>query len=236
VNAMDIGRVKSDTGLNLRVKPNGEKIAVLRHNEEVEILDEVSFFRVMTPNGRIGFVHGSFLEKMPELDNDLRILSNENAFPSELFNVVKFSNENFVGEAIRIDSDFVNALTRVGQIAKGCNLKVWVTSSLRSINNQVRGAIVSPATNSCHHIGHAIDMNLLHNGILYNSKKLKRNNLRNSPDPIQKFIDLIRVDKELRWGGDFNTEDPVHIDDDFFRKQKIFYKAKLHSRLDQLNA
>jgi hypothetical protein len=233
---MDKGRVKSDTGLNLREKPNGEKIAVLRHNEEVDILDEVTFYRVKRAQGNIGYVHGAFLEIMPGFESDSPTPPSDTALPSETFRLVTFSNENFVGAPVKIDNDFVAAMNRVGQYAKNCGLKIWITSSTRSLNNQVKGAIVPPASKSCHHIGHAIDMNVMYDGKLYNSKKLRRGNLANLPEPIRNFIDSIRADKELRWGGDFNTEDPVHIDDDLYRKQEVIYMAKLYCRLDQLNA
>ncbi len=232
----DRGRVKPRSGLNLRAKPNGEKIAVLAHNEEVEILEEVTFFRVRGAAGRIGYVHGAYVEKMPAAEMLDRAVAVGNAIPTETFKLVTFINECFVGEVVRVDRDFVPALERVAHYARDNALKVWTTSSVRSINNQVRGAIVPPASRSCHHIGHAIDMNLLHDGKLYNSKKLRRGNLNRLPQAIRHFIDAIRADEGLRWGGDFHVEDPVHIDDDFFRKQEVLYMAKLHSRIAQLNA
>jgi hypothetical protein len=233
---MDKGRVKSDTGLNLRDKPNGQKISVLQHNEEVEILDEVSFFRVRSQNGEVGYVHGAFLERMPGFKAHKPELQSKHAFSSETFDLVTFTNESFVGEAVKIDNDFVAALNRVGQYAKDFDLKIWITSSMRSMNEQVKGAIVTPATKSCHHIGHAIDMNLLHKGKLYNSKMLNRSNIDRLPVPIRNFIEAIRSDKELRWGGDFSNEDPVHIDDNFYNNKKTMYMAKLYSRMNQLNA
>lgn len=233
----DIGRVKPDSGLNLRAKPNGEKIGLLLHDEEVEILEEVSFFRVKTRSGKVGYVHGSYLEKMPSLDAVVADLPTP-ARPvlSEKFDQVTFAHDRFVGEIARVDRDFVPALNRLCGYAEDSDLKVWVTSSTRSLNRQVAGAIVPPASNSCHHVGHAIDMNLLLQGQLYNSKKLRRGNLPNLPAPVREFIDAIRGDDDLRWGGDFNVEDPVHIDDNLFRRQELVYRAKLLSRVDQLNA
>ena len=78
-------------------------------------------------------------------------------------------------------------------------------------------------------------MNVQYDGRLYNSKQLRRNNLNNLPRPITAFIEAIREDDHLRWGGDFSEEDPVHIDDDFFHQQQMMYMAKLHSRMSQLN-
>jgi hypothetical protein len=84
---------------------------------------------------------------------------------------------------------------------------------------------VPPASKSCQF-----------EGSLYNSKKLRPSNLDQLPEEISDFINAIRKDNELRWGGDFNTEEPVHIDDDFYHKPQILYLAKLDSRINQLNA
>jgi len=229
------GRIKPDTGLNLREKPNGRQIAVLKHNEEVEILEEVTFFRVRAQSGQVGYVHGSYLEKMPMQEELALAAPRADATPSESFSLVTFSNTRFIGAQVKVDQDFVPALNRVCEYAKQFKVKVWVTSSTRSLDNQVRGAIVPPASKSCHHIGHAIDMNIQFEGTLYNSQKLRRSNLDKLPKAISHFINAIREDDGLRWGGDFTTEDPVHIDDNFYHKQQIMYLAKLYSRIDQLN-
>ncbi len=233
---MTKGRVKSTTGLNLRLKPNGEKIGVLGHNEEFSIVDEVTFYRVKTGSGKIGYVHSDYVEKIPStsLIPESSVVE-EDGFSPE-FKLVTFSHERFMGETVKVDQGFVASLQRVAQYAGECDLKIWVTSSIRQLNNQIEGAIVKPASHSCHHIGHAIDMNIFYNEKLYNSKALRRGKHRDLPDKIVAFFDLIRADSILRWGGDFATEDPVHIDDNFYNKQKLMYLAKLDSRMTQLNA
>lgn len=232
---MTKARVKSKTGLNLRAKPNGEKLFVLAHNQEVELLEEVRFFRVLADDGRIGYVHGDYIESYPEAEIDRQTDSLEAAFPSQLFELVEYSAENFIGQKAMVDKDFVASLNRLNLYAGNCQLKIWVTSSTRCINEQVNGAIVPPASYSCHYVGHAIDMNIQYDGILFNSKKLARSQFNQLPAAILNFIDAIRQDKELRWGGDFNTEDPVHIDDNLFKREELIYTAKLYTRLDQLN-
>ena len=230
------GRVKSTTGLNMRDKPNGNKIDVLRHNETFEILDQVTFYRVRTEEGQVGYLHGDYVEKIP---NEESIVTPEAPIVDGLsseFEKITFTHPQFIGDPVTVDKDFAKELNRVGHFAEQCQCKIWVTSSLRAINTQVRGAIVKPATKSCHHIGHAIDMNLMFNGKLYNSKKLKKSRHGELPAELRRFFDLIREDEVLRWGGDFRTEDPVHIDDNFYHKQTIFYQAKLDSRVRQMNA
>jgi hypothetical protein len=56
-------------------------------------------------------------------------------------------------------------------------------------------------------------MNVRYGGTLYNSTALQPGNLTNLPQPVQDFISDVRTDSGLRWGGDFNNVDPVHIDD-----------------------
>jgi len=232
---MNTGRVKPITGLNLRLKPNGDKIGVLRHNEEFSITDEVTFYRVKTTSGHVGYVHADYVEKTPALTQLPDTLSIDNSHgPS--FKLVTFSDDRFIGDPAKVDQDFIPSLQRVAQYAEECDLKVWVTSSIRQLNNQIQGAIVKPASHSCHHIGHAIDMNVFYNDKLYNSQKLRKINHQNLPKKVVEFFDLIRADNVLRWGGDFNTEDPVHIDDNFYNKQELMYLAKLDSRISQINA
>ncbi|MCD4694732.1 MAG: SH3 domain-containing protein [Bacteroidales bacterium] len=229
---MQKGRVISTTGLNLRIKPNGEKVGVLSHNEEFTIVDEVAFFRVKTKNGQVGYVHSDYVEKIPS-STLLSKAKTDTINPR--FKEVVFSNDSFIGEAARVDQDFVPDLDRLAKYALQCKLKIWVTSSIRPLNNQIRGAIVKPATHSCHHIGHAIDMNLFFKGKIINSGMMKKSNHKNLAVNISEFFELIRKDKFLRWGGDFRAQDTVHIDNDFYYKQKIFYQSKLDSRVSQSN-
>lgn len=229
-------RVRPDGGLNLREKPNGRIIDVLRADDEVSVIEKVSFYRVKTSDGISGYVHGDFVEEYPSELESVTTTSSSNPFPSPSFNLVKFSGRNFIGKPAMVDNDFIRSLNRIDDYAETCLLKVWITSSTRNLNEQVRGAIVPPASKSCHHIGHAIDMNIQHEGKLFNSKKLKKSNLKKLPERVFRFIQLIRGDDELRWGGDFNKEDPVHIDDNLFHQQEAIYLAKLQSRVAQLNA
>ena len=63
--------------------------------------------------------------------------------------------------------------------------------------------------------GHAIDMNVVHDGKtkFANSKVLAR--YPQVPEPVRRFIKSIIKDPNLRWGGTFNDRDPVHIDDNW---------------------
>ena len=90
--------------------------------------------------------------------------------------------------------------------------------------------IVPPSKTSNHLVGHAIDMNLYYEGKLCNSKCLI--NEATWPEGVGCFISKIRNNKDLRWGGDFEPKDPVHIDDDLYDRDRSLYK-KLYDTLQE---
>ncbi|MCB9361035.1 MAG: M15 family metallopeptidase [Flavobacteriales bacterium] len=126
----------------------------------------------------------------------------------------EFKASHFVGKTITADKDFIPALNRINAYAEKNDIKIHITSSFRK-TAIVRGAIVTPAKMSNHMIGHAIDMNIRY-GDNY-SKWCNSNCLAQSylPEPIANFIQDIRNDEQLRWGGDFRKRDTVHIDDHY---------------------
>ncbi|WP_437585300.1 transglycosylase SLT domain-containing protein [Sorangium sp. So ce1000] len=124
-----------------------------------------------------------------------------------------YTGSNLSGKVVTVDVQFLAAMGKIHDYAVARGVTINVTDSFREAGQTVSGAIVTPATNSNHLSGHAIDMNVVHNGVNYNSTALKKSNLSNLPAAVRGFIQDIRDDNGLRWGGDFATEDPVHIDD-----------------------
>lgn len=135
----------------------------------------------------------------------------KNNLPSRKSPLVLFDGSRFQGKPCRADKQFVPMLKKINAYAEEANVNVYITSSFRTTTN-VQGAIVKPATKSNHLAGHAIDMNLIYgNNQWANSKVL--NKYPNVPEPVKRFLKLVIDDPNLRWGGKFNTKDPVHIDD-----------------------
>lgn len=127
--------------------------------------------------------------------------------------LTKYSGSQFTGKEVVADVQFVPALDRINQHAADSDVKLLITDSFRPHGRPVKGAIVPPATRSNHLAGHAIDMNVMHGpgkNELCNSHCLGK---AHPPAPAKAFIDAIRGDGSLRWGGDFSDRDPVHIDD-----------------------
>jgi hypothetical protein len=141
-----------------------------------------------------------------------------------------YTNSQFIGKELRADVDFIPHLDRLNQYALDCQVKIYVTSSVREPGRSVSGAIVPPASRSNHLVGHGIDMNLTSASGFFNSRKLKRSNLAHLPAEIRDMIELVKGDEVLRWGGDFNPGDPVHIDDGLNHRNRGRWDLKLASR------
>lgn len=126
--------------------------------------------------------------------------------------LIQYKNTNFKSvdnKPILIEESFASKLDTVNELAKKHKLTVIVTSSYRE-NTNVKGAIVTPAKMGNHLIGHAIDCNLQSQitGEYFNSKKMGDGTGLDQP-----FLMEVDLHSQLRWGGNFNTKDEVHIDD-----------------------
>jgi hypothetical protein len=132
----------------------------------------------------------------------------------------------FIGDPIRADEDFFWALDILNTIAEANAVQIYVTSSFRDSAAILEQAIVEPARTSNHLVGHAIDMNLKSANGFFDSQRLRRSNLPSLPSEIRDVIEGIRGNPILRWGGDFELEDPVHVDDNLNQRDKTQWLAK----------
>jgi len=239
---MNRGLVIARGGLNLRETPKtGDVLRTLRKGSKVEVLEEETWLKVKARDGSIGYVLSDYIEKE---DSDLIDQSTSTTPPSTVAadilsladseqdqcEIKIYTNSQFIGKELRADVDFIPHLDRLNQYALDCQVKIYVTSSVREPGRSVSGAIVPPASRSNHLVGHGIDMNLQSASGFFNSKKLKRSNFANLPAEIRDLINLVKGDSVLRWGGDFNPEDPVHIDDRLNRRNSARWDLKLASR------
>lgn len=133
-----------------------------------------------------------------------------------------YKGYRFVGKKLMCDKGFVPALERINAYAAKHDVMIHVTSSFRPDAN-VKGAVVKPARRSNHMVGHAFDFNVRYgdgHGQWANNAVLK--NYDTQPAPVKAFIDEIRNDPGLRWGGDFRRVDAIHIDDGFNADRDAF--------------
>ncbi len=136
----------------------------------------------------------------------------KNNLPADKSPLVLYEASRFQGSPCRADIEFVTALDKLNAFAEQADVFIHVTSSFRTSSN-VAGAIVKPATRSNHMAGHAIDMNVIYDNKTKSANSVMLGKYPNVPEPVKRFIKSIIDDKGLRWGGQFNAKDPVHIDD-----------------------
>jgi hypothetical protein len=248
---MTTGTVIARGALPLRKTPKtGAVLRKLRRNTRVEVLEKETWLRVRTRNGSIGYVLADFVEIAPEdlfptaepqpaaaaptprrrTAKKRRRRAAAAPQPSSVCDIRIYRNDSFTGNELRADVAFFPSLDRLNEFAADCGVEIFVTSSTREPGRTVTGAIVPPATRSNHLIGHAIDMNVRFDGRLFDSKALKRDNLPNLPAAVREFIERVRADATLRWGGDFTPEDPVHFDDGLNRRDPTLWESKFASR------
>lgn len=239
---MSRGLVIARGGLNLRNSPKtGNVLNTLRKGSKVDILEEETWLKVKAHDGSIGYVLADHIEKE---DTDLIDQSTSTTPVSTIAadvlsladseqdacEIKTYTNSQFIGKELRVDVDFMPHLDRLNQYALDCEVKIYATSSAREPGRTVAGAIVPPASRSNHLVGHAIDMNLQSASGFFNSSKLKKSNFASLPTEIKNLLTLIKNDEVLRWGGDFNREDPVHIDDRLNHRNRGRWDLKLSSR------
>ena len=182
-----------------------------------------------------GWVQGDLVERepaavlMPQGAAPAAAAGLVDTAPSDVCVIGPYHNVRFVGAEVLADADFFPSLDRLNDLAAAAGVEIHVTSSFRDPDRAPSGAIVPPATRFNHFIGHAIDMNVKSASGFFNSQKLKRANLAALPTEVRDFIQKVRDDPGLRWGGDFNPEDPVHIDDGLNRTDPTRWQSKLDS-------
>jgi hypothetical protein len=156
-----------------------------------------------------------------------RPIQNVKPQASQEQSLVIYKSDNINGyqnKPIIVDNLFIPILRRVDYYARRYNVTLKITSSFRTSQQQaiLAGAVVKPASMSNHLAGHAIDMNIVYKGKWYDSRLMQKRNLSNLPNNVKAFINAIRQDQYMRWGGDFSNEDPVHIDDHLNKNKSIW--------------
>jgi uncharacterized protein YgiM (DUF1202 family) len=230
------GTVIARGGLSLRDSPKtGALIKTLRRGSSLDILAEETWLQVRASDGSTGWVLGDQVERepaaalMPEGVSAAATAGLVETAPSDVCVIGPYHNVRFIGAEILADADFFPLLDRLNDLAGACGVEIHVTSSFRDPDRAPSGAIVPPATRSNHFVGHAIDMNVSSPSGFFNSATLKRANLAALPTEVRDFIQKVRDDSDLRWGGDFSPEDPVHIDDGLNRTDPTRWQSKFDS-------
>lgn len=217
-------RVIAHSGLRLRDSPrDGATLSVLSHSEQVQVLGRETWLRVKHGN-QVGFVLADHVEPVAAgLTHSPPVTASRF---SAAVKIIEYSGSAvFRGEPLRIDEEFLTDLEAIEREAGQRAISIWVTSSLREPNKPVANAVVTPARFSNHHVGHAIDVNLILKGNFYRSTDLA--NPAKLPAAIQEFFNALRGAHKLRWGNDFSSPDPVHIDNGLNVDAETIFRQKL---------
>ena len=127
--------------------------------------------------------------------------------------MITYSNTNikgFNGHIIQVHPDFVPYMDKINSSAARLGIMVHVTNSFRKPTDVLTGTVVTPAKMSNHLVGMAIDWNLEINKVWYNKIKIELA-YKSRIGAVYSFIQECKS-FELRYGGDFNTSDPIHFD------------------------
>lgn len=117
------------------------------------------------------------------------------------------------GRQILVHREFSKIMNQLNHYAVKNNLHILITHSIRPPDTTVYDAIVAPAVKSNHLAGHAVDFNMVYGGKVFESGDILDGKFQKLPDSVKGFVFDIQADPDIRWGGDFETADPVHLDD-----------------------
>ena len=226
---MKRGVVKAP-GVNLLLPSDpSRRVLTLDAGTSVEVQDGRSWLRVEV-DGVAGLIPAGAVEILTRVSEDpIRPAGSVEIFADNDPVRPLEEMEHFVGERVLAHRDFHGALYRLNDYAGLAQVKVEVTHSFRRHDALVEGLEIPASKRSNHLVGHAIDMNLLVDGERFNSVRLNRKHWSGLPQAAREWIEMIRLDEKLRWGGDFVRPDPAHIDDDLCRRDPDLWFRKLRA-------
>lgn len=207
----DYGSTTAESGLRLRDSPrDGATLAILPAGTDVEILGQETWMRVRV-GGQTGFVLSDYVQPVPERAHADLTMTLPAAIAASEPSIRVYRHERLVGEILRASTSFFPRLDMLMDLCIAHEVRLHITSSLREPYRSVTNAIVEPSKLSNHYVGHAIDMNIIHDQRFYNSTRLKH--FEALPRQVQAFLNAVHNPDEMRWGGRFSKPDVVHIDD-----------------------
>ncbi len=223
------------------VTEKGEPVTDLSLGEPVRVIEERAWVRIETEAGHVGFVPADAVARVPDRPSSpattsdpptpMRVAELARATPRRVaIHEYPTAGTAFTmhrGQPLLAHVDFFPSLDMLGRLASDLGITVYVTHSFRQRDVAPHGTVVPPAKRSNHLVGHAIDVNLQVDGEHLNSTRLGPAQFGTLPKAAQLFLNEIRRDPTLRWGGDFVRPDPVHIDDNLYRRNVTAWEDKL---------
>ena len=163
------------------------------------------FVRQSTLNELLAWQQGGFVLTSPLVRQSTATLSNIELAPT--FTVLAYPSAG-VNEFL-VHQGFVATVTRLNTQAIAASVSLRINQSFRVQGLPPTGAVVQPATNSQHLIGHALDLNIVDGSTVNTSAMFIAGS---QSQGAKDFIKGVKQDG-IRWGGDFSPKDPPHFDD-----------------------
>ncbi len=150
--------------------------------------------------------------------------------------LVNYKGNNFLNSTNKVPVDFTKDLNRLNQYAGKNDVKLQIESSgVRIKGDPIPGDVYHKqgevTENSAHYVGTAVDVNIQYKNnnkdIMCGSSCLN-SGFNSLPNPVQGFVGDVRNDSGLRWGGDFNRVDGVHIDNGLYQHNPNEYLRRFN--------
>lgn len=150
--------------------------------------------------------------ELAELRGELLSLNREIAEEHGEPALAHFTHPSLIGEPCMIHRDYAPTMIQLCTHAHDCDVKLWVTHSMRRLDQDMLDLAVKKAKRSNHLAGSAVDLNPVYQDVWYTSEMME--DLADLPEPVCQFLNDACMDPVLRWGGAFNVnKDRVHFDD-----------------------
>ncbi len=149
-----------------------------------------------------------------------------------------FLGERIVGDEeqdILVHREFLTYMRKLDRIAEKHDVTLLVLNSYFKPGNYVNDFHVPPARYSNHYAGFAFDADIVYKDERFRFPHLRKSRMRHLPDAVSGFLNEVREDPDIRWGGDFKTEEPVHYDVALSSKDPILwneYKMAIESEME----
>lgn len=178
------------------------------------------------------YYHGKLAELRGELFSLDRDIAEEHGEPA----LMHFVDGALIGEPCMVHRDFEQALEKLCDIARGCEVKLWVTHSIRYLDQDMLDLVVKKAKRSNHLAGSAVDLNPVYQGVWYTNAKME-DMAAGAPKPVQEFLAGVVNDPTLRWGGQFGVnKDLVHFDSNLVLRDPVEWARRVEQLREERNA
>lgn len=202
------------------------------HDREIRLLIDKHVANLIEKDeeheGKLTNTSLEFLERISEREEEIAELEAElAALRGEVEpTLIHFEQHRLIGEPCMIHRDFKPTMERLCLIAGRCNVDLWITHSVRYLDQEMLDLVVRKAKRSNHLAGSAVDLNVVYQGVWYTNEMMQ--DFASLPGPVRTFLNRVCDDEKLRWGGSFGiNKDCVHFDSDLVRRDPVEWARRV---------